>query len=141
MEKGLKTLQTAARTAHRKAAAESQNFDERGISDHNSDSGIGLGSDVEMEVGDEAGSSSKAPTWHAHQKQQQQRPCPQDHTRSRSLPQPLPLYQPPAPLRHNTMTTSPDDMTFTRRDSGSQRWSPDSQNGRGGISISSIVST
>ncbi|KAF2172920.1 hypothetical protein M409DRAFT_49430 [Zasmidium cellare ATCC 36951] len=142
MEKGLKTLQTAARTAHRKAAADSQSFEDRGISDHNSDSGIGLGSDTEMEVGDEAGPSTKASSWHAHPTVQQPH---HDHVRSRSLPQPLPLYQPPPPViqrrtfEGSAMTTSPQDVSF-QGSSASQRCSPESQNGRGGISIQSIVS-
>lgn len=142
MEKGFKTLSTVARTAQRKAVADSQPFEDRGIFDHTSDSGIGLGSDTEMEVGDEAGPSTKASSWHAHPTVQQSH---QDHNRSRSLPQPLPLYQPPPPvaprrtLEGQTMTTSPQELSFQRH-SASQRCSPDSQNGRGGFSIQSIVS-
>ncbi|KAI6913317.1 hypothetical protein KC318_g4501, partial [Hortaea werneckii] len=65
MEKGLRTLQATARTAHRRASATSIQapkqdkpdlqqqagpVSDRGISDHNSDSGIGLdASDAEME--------------------------------------------------------------------------------------------
>lgn len=143
MEKGLKTLQAAARTAHRKAAADSHSFEDRGISDHNSDSGIGLGSgsDTEMEVGNAAGPSTKASSWHAHPTVQQLH---HDHVRSRSLPQPLPLYQPPPPVAQHrtfegtTIMTSPQDVSF-QGSSASQRCSPESQNGRGGISIQSIV--
>ncbi|KAI6882622.1 hypothetical protein KC318_g15320, partial [Hortaea werneckii] len=65
MEKGLRTLQATARTAHRRASAtniqapkqdetglqqQAGPVSDRGISDHNSDSGIGLdASDAEME--------------------------------------------------------------------------------------------
>lgn len=148
MEKGLKTLQTTARTAQRKAAASSgDSYSDQGTADHHSDSGIGLGSDTEMEVGDDAPGPShtkNASSWHAHTGLQQQ--AYQDHVRSRSLPQPiLPLYQPPPPVtlsqRRNfdaPMTTSPASMSFGRPPTFG-RYSPDSQNGRGGISIQSVL--
>lgn len=146
MEKGLKTLQATARTAQRRvSASQGQPFHERGISDHNSDSGIGLGSDTEMEVGDEPG-HTKSASWHAHPDAQRSTSSQADHVRSRSLPQPLPLYQPPPPITHvrrtydNTqMTASPLDMTFGRPTTSFSRYSPDS-NGRGGISIQSVLS-
>ena len=149
MEKGLKTLQTTARTAHRKAAAGAIGlYDEQGIPDHHSDSGIGLGSgsDAEMEVDDGAGPSTKASSWHAHAETQQTHHHHQDHVRSRSLPQLLPLYQPPPPpvaayrrAFDGPMTTSPATMTFTRP-TVSQRYSPEAPNGRGGLSIQSMLS-
>lgn len=145
MEKGLKTLQTAGRTAQRKATAEyNQALEERGISDHNSDSGIGFGSDAEMEVGEPASRRRKASSWHAHTMQQQAPPPEfvEHHVRSRSLPQPLPLYQPPPPIRRSyessSANTSPQDGSFVGQPA-SRRCSPDSQNGR--ISIQSIVSS
>lgn len=130
MEKGLKTLQTTARTAQRKASATSHNsqhsLDERGIPEHNSDSGIGLCSDAEMDVGEDDGEEEAIHQLHHLRYHQQRRiPAPTeiiqpmktnpswqlrssanhqenqqaaiDHSRARSLPQPLPLYQPPPP--------------------------------------------
>ncbi|TKA32346.1 hypothetical protein B0A50_01452 [Salinomyces thailandicus] len=133
MEKGIKALQATARSALRRATATSQHqahhgqapyqpsaacFSDRGVSDHNSDSGIGLeASDAEWEVG----APHHEPTlWHAksaswgayttaqqHQQHQQKqtqagRLQKEQYTRSRSLPQPLPqplpLYQPPPPI-------------------------------------------
>lgn len=118
MEKGLKTLQTTARTAQRKASADYHHHqaqhpqafcggeEDRGISDHNSDSGIVLssGSEPDMEATDErrdSVSSSIVPTrhgasasWSESYGRQQQR-LHQEHLRSRSLPLPLPQYQPP----------------------------------------------
>ncbi|CAK4031486.1 Mitochondrial metal transporter 2 [Lecanosticta acicola] len=140
MEKGLKTLQTAARTAQRKATADyNQTLSERGISDNNSDSGVGFCSDAELEAG-EAETTRKASSWRAHTSEQQPPQYP-EHVRSRSLPQPLPLYQPPPPIRRtfdgSSMMTSPQDMSFSGQPA-SQRCSPDSQNSR--ISIQSIVS-
>lgn len=137
MEKGLKTMQTAARTAHRKAAADSQSFDDRGISDHNSDSGIGLGSDTEIEVGSHALALDRHLSKRAHSMRQQQ--FTESHVRSHSLPQ-LPLYQPPPPptqrsLKDMHTSTSPRDLSFR----GEPRdCSPGTLNGR--ISIHSIVS-
>jgi hypothetical protein len=149
MEKGLKTLLATARTAHKRNNSGSHNgsTDEQGT-DHHSDSGIGLGSDAEMEV-DEAGPTGKYPTWPSHAESAQQPH--QDHIRSRSLPQPLPplpLYRPPPPPLNTQprvydleapMTTSPATMSYVRH-SASQRNSPESQNGRGGISIQSVLS-
>lgn len=115
MEKGLRTLQTASRTAQRKATADSQSFEDAGTSDHHSDSGIGLGSDAETEVGVPAGSyhkpSSSWPQDTAHQPHT-------EHVRSRSLPQLLPLYQPPPPIiqrrtfEGRAITISPQDASF-----------------------------
>lgn len=150
MEKGLKTLQSTARTAQRRASAASHahhSLEDRGISDHNSDSGIGLGSDTEMEVGDDYPlAHTKSASWHAHPNAQQQADVPPEHTRSRSLPQPLPLYQPPPPLnrsRQNTrecpIATSPQTITFARKTANIERYSPDSS--RGGYSIQSVLST
>lgn len=149
MEKGLKNLQAAARRGQRKATTEVQDgsFDDQGITaDRNSDSGIGFGSDAEMEVDDQVGQSRRtSSSWHAPANTQPAQ-C-QEHTRSRSLPQPLPLYQPPPPL--NTyqrrtfdapMTTSPAVMAYPGRPTEFQRYSPDFQNGRGGISIQSMLS-
>lgn len=141
MEKGLKTLQSTVRTAQRKGAADQQraSFDERGISDHNSDSGIGLGSDTEVEAGQQPAQSghSKSASWHARTDPQQA-----DHVRSRSLPQPLPLYQPPPrivrarpTIEGAEMTTSPQDATMP---TSLSRWSPES-NGRGGYSIHQVL--
>ena len=147
MEKGLKTLQATARTAERRNTGSSRNsFDEQGIKDHaRSDSGILMGSDAEMEIDEPAPLTKLHSSWHAHTGTQSNN---QEHVRSRSLPHPLPLlplYQPPPPIiTHvqafdNPMTTSPATMSYVRSTS-SQRCSPDSQNGRGGISIQSVLS-
>lgn len=143
MEKGLKTLQTASRTAQRKATADSRSFEDPGTSDHHSDSGIGLGSDAETEVGVPAGAHHKASSSWPEDTTHQQR---MEHARSRSLPQLLPLYQPPPPIiqrrtfEGRPITTSPQDVSF-QGSMASQRSSPESQHGRGGISIQSIVSS
>lgn len=147
MEKGLKTLQTAARTAQRKELADSQPMEDRGISDHNSDSGIGFGSETEMEAIGEALPSTKSSSWHAPEDTvlSQHREERQEHCRSRSLPMPLPLYQPPPPIvprrtfEGTVLTTSPQDMSVGKP-TPPRRCSPDSQNGRGGISIQSVLS-
>jgi len=112
MEKGVKLLQTTARTAQRKASADhhAQAYcvEDRGISDHNSDSGIVLcsGSEPDMEATDEIGdiapvsaSSRHGPSasWSESYSRQQER-LQQEHMRSRSLPLPLPQYQPPLPV-------------------------------------------
>ncbi|KAK3722896.1 hypothetical protein LTR37_002041 [Vermiconidia calcicola] len=146
MEKGLKNLQATARTAQRRGTASPlRSFDNQGINDHHSvDSGIGLGSDAEMEV-DDAESSRKPASWHAHTAAQQSY---QEHVRSRSLPQPLPLYQPPPPLNTTVrraldadapMTTSPAAISYVRHTS-THRYSPEAQNGRAGMSIQSVLS-
>ena len=145
MEKGLKTLQATARTAQRKAAANSNgSFEDGGIPDQNSDSGIGLGSEAEMEVDESASSQVKSSTWSTHPDRQSSAQL--DHKRTHSLPQPLPLYRPPPPIDtsqrtrfYAPMLASPDSMIFARPPSA-QRCSPDSQNGRGGISIQSVLS-
>lgn len=145
MGMGLKQLQATARTADRKEAAGSSfAYDSQGISDHHSDSGIGLGSDAEMEVVEEAASPGKSASWHAPNERRQSTSHP-EHTRSRSLPQPLPLYQPPPPITtyhrstYNTsMTTSPESTSFGQQ-VPYQRYSPGAQNGRGGISIQSVL--
>ncbi|KAI7277343.1 hypothetical protein KC345_g6675 [Hortaea werneckii] len=152
MEKGLKTLQATARTAHRRASATSIQapkqhepgfgqqagpVSDRGISDHNSDSGIGLdASDAEME-------------------QQVEDFHPEHHVRPRSLPQPLPLYQPPPPISvpkeqktrrpevHSAAVDNPQMMsshhTASRHPARHGKYSPDS-NARGGFSIQSVLS-
>lgn len=112
MEKGVKLLQTTARTAQRKASADhhAQAYcvEDRGISDHNSDSGIVLcsGSEPDMEATDEIGdiapvsASSRhgaSASWSESYSRQQER-LHQEHLRSRSLPLPLPQYQPPLPV-------------------------------------------
>ena len=143
MEKGLRTLQTASRTAQRKATADSQSFEDPGTSDQNSDSGIGLGSDAETEVGVPAGAYHKPSSSWPHNAPHQPH---MEHARSRSLPQLLPLYQPPPPIiqrrtfEGRPITISPQDASF-QGSLASQRSSPESQNGRGGISIQSIVSS
>lgn len=105
MEKGLKTLQITARTASRKAAADqNQAFcEDRGISDHNSDSGIVLcsGSEPDMEVEESVPPSrhGASASWSAAYNRQHHH-LNQEHIRSRSLPLPLPQlpqYQPPPP--------------------------------------------
>ena len=150
MEKGVKTLQSTARTAHRRASAsQGQATDERGILDHNSDSGIGLGSDAEMDVDDvTAPGHVKSSSWHASSSAYQQQ-LQSDHVRSHSLPQPLPLYQPPPPVTRLRQTVEGAEVTISPRTftfgssrpataSGFSRYSPDS-NGRGGISIQSVL--
>ncbi|KAK1084470.1 hypothetical protein LTR33_002641 [Friedmanniomyces endolithicus] len=155
MEKGLKGLQSTARTAQRRASATpgQPSFDERGTSEHNSDSGIGLGnSDAEMDGGDAAAKvqHGKSASWHAHQASQHSSLSLSDHIRSRSLPQPLPLYQPPPPIvstrrtfEGEEMTASPEDAVFPEQRTNypnRSRYSPDS-NGRCGISIQSMLSS
>lgn len=146
MEKGWKTLLSTSRAAQRRTStAPSQRSAEgRGISDHNSDSGIGLGSDTEMEVGHDSG-HTKSASWHAHPAVQQRALAQPDHVRTRSLPQLLPLYQPPPPITQTRrrfdsaeMTASPQTMTFGQPSASFSRYSPDS-NGRGGISIQSML--
>ena len=143
MEKGLKTLQTAARIAQRKASAAYQPIEDRnGIPDQNSDSGIGFGSDAETEAG-QAASSSTAVSWQATEQTQQQ--SHQEHVRSRSLPQPLPLYQPPQAIRRtiqaSTTSSSRCEPSLQAAAASGSRCSPDCQNGRGGISIQSVLSS
>ncbi|QIW97221.1 hypothetical protein AMS68_002739 [Peltaster fructicola] len=112
MEKGLKTLQSTARTAHRRASASySGSFEEPGSgnSDHHSDSGIGLGSDAEMEVGDDAGPSTitnkSATTWSGScPRPQQASQSYMDHARSQSLPIAIPMYRPPPPITQHRRT-------------------------------------
>lgn len=145
MEKGLKTLSTVARTAHRKASVSYPSTEERGgISDQNSDSGIGFGSDAETELGPGQPSSNPS-AWHAHETARQSF---SEHVKPRGLPQPLPLYQPPPPIvrrdfEGTSNTTSPQEMSFgaASQTSQSRRCSPDSQSGRGGISIQSVLSS
>ena len=142
MEKGLKNLLSTARTAQRRGTTGTRDsFDDQGIPDHHSDSGIGMGSDAEMEV-DEAEPAQKPSSWHAHTGAVSSH---QEHVRSRSLPQPLPLYKPPPPViaQRRTfdapMTTSPATMSFGRTTTF-HRYSPEAQNGRGGLSIQSMLS-
>lgn len=150
MEKGLRSLTATARLAQRRGShGEGQLFDEQGISDHTSDSGICLtGSDTEMEVGQVpaiTAQHSKSASWQAHETQH--RPAqPAEHVRSRSLPQPLPLYQPPPPiipakrvLDCSNITPSPDDMTFPRPVATLSHALRD-RTGRSGISIQSVLS-
>ena len=169
MGMGLKQLQATARTADRKEAAGASfafdPMDSQGIPDHHSDSGIGFGSDAEMEAVDvlaAASSPGKSSSWHAHPHHHhhpssntiaRQGSAPaaasyQEHSRSRSLPQPLPLYQPPPPItttHHHqrgtynaSVTTSPESTSFGQRVPYT-RYSPGAQNGRGGISIQSVL--
>ena len=146
MGMGLKQIQATARTADRKEAAGSSfTYDSQGISDHHSDSGIGLGSDAEMEVVEGTGSPGKSASWHAMQSERQTSASYQEHSRSRSLPQPLPLYQPPPPITTHhrstynaSMTTSPESTSFGQQ-VPYQRYSRGAQNGRGGISIQSVL--
>lgn len=133
MEKGLKTLQATTRMAARKASVSQSHhsLSSRGISPQNSDSGIGLGSDTEMEAAESLG-HMKSASWDpqfssssTHHSAASAHVA--EHYRSRSLPQPppLPLYQPPPPppvamaaqpsrrtFESLEMTTSPDDVRF-----------------------------
>ncbi|RMY54040.1 hypothetical protein D0865_04942 [Hortaea werneckii] len=147
MEKGLRTLQATARTAHRRASATSIQapkqdelglqrqtgpVSDRGISDHNSDSGIGLdASDAEME--------QQVEDFHS-----------EHHARPRSLPQPLPLYQPPPPITipREQKTRCPEVHAVDnpqmissshRHPTRHERYPPDS-NARGVFSIQSVLS-
>ncbi|KAF2858552.1 hypothetical protein K470DRAFT_130921 [Piedraia hortae CBS 480.64] len=98
LEMGLKNLQSTARTANRRASAESHGLPAgSGASDHNSDSGIGLGSDGEVDAG------------HVD-KQSWTKPEPA----VRSLPQPLPLYEPPPPIRRVSHMRAVSDCTSAR---------------------------
>ncbi|KAK4552197.1 hypothetical protein LTR86_010551 [Recurvomyces mirabilis] len=136
---------STARTAQRRSSAT-----DRGTSENNSDSGVYLGaSDNEMDTG-LAGTTTaqhtKSSSWHANDAHQQLNMA-NEHVRSRSLPQLLPLYQPPPPVSRPKrtiengieMTTSPEDAVFPRTTTRFSRYSPDS-NGRGGISIESVLS-
>ena len=151
MEKGLKNLQGAARTRERRAPTESSvdavdtTMDYQGITDRNSDSGIGFGSDAEMDVDGANHSRRTSSSWHAASTSQNLQH--QEHIRSRSLPQLLPLYQPPPPLNtqykrvfDRPVTTSPATTSYPGRPAEFQRYSPDFQNGRGGLSIQSMLS-
>lgn len=160
MEKGLKTLQSTARTAQRKATADSFSSEDRdhGEQHHDHDSGISLGSDAEMEVGDtviagpsssftqqQTTSSAAPPRQDTYTTAPAQSRSFRDHERSRSLPQPLPLYRPPLPIAYSTPSTAAmiyqQSATQTahyfvppsRRSSGD-----DSQ--RGGLSIQAMLS-
>ncbi|KAL9535978.1 hypothetical protein SMMN14_00951 [Sphaerulina musiva] len=149
MEKGFKTLQTTARLAQRKASAAYQPKEDRWvIPDHHSDSGIGFGSDAELDVAPGT-SSREAVSWHARRagREQTQLQSHQEHVRSRSLPQPLPLYQPPPPIprtfegRTTTkLPREPSPLPTPTVSAPRQRRSLD-QNGRGGISIQSVLSS
>ena len=159
MEKGIKALQTTARTAQRKASADqNQAFcEDRGISDHNSDSGIVLcsGSEPDMEATDEI--SDKLPvsassrhgasaSWSESYSRQQER-LHQEHLRSRSLPLPLPQYQPPLPVSragkaHGEGARAPAPSNLGAISYGSsayalQRYSPETQQR---LSIQSVLS-
>lgn len=139
MEKGLKTLQSTARTAQRKASLASQSQpllpEDRGISDHNSDSGIVLcsGSEAEMDVDD------TAPRWSETQNLQH------EHIRSRSLPIPhnLPLYRPPPPRKvaetdRAPFSAGPTTISFDGASNQiRERYSPSAQ--QRGISIQSVL--
>jgi hypothetical protein len=155
MEKGIKTLQTTARTAQRKASADqNQAFcEDRGISDHNSDSGIVLCSGSEPDV--EVDESETAPfsrhghgasaSWSESYSRQQER-LHQEHMRSRSLPLPLPQYQPPAPraapkpygheVTGPTSATNLGAISYDRPAYASQRYSPETQQR---LSIQSVL--
>ncbi|KAK4995718.1 hypothetical protein LTR66_004532 [Elasticomyces elasticus] len=173
MEKGLKTLLNTGRAAQKKAnnAAMATNIDttagaqDRGMEEHEGDSGIGC-SDAEMEAGDELGGPSSAATSFSHATassltptslfQPQQAPPPQPAAQRRVAPPPLPLYQPPAiyqtqtgagPLHrrrtsHASLLPRESDLfalpggEFARQ----QRYSPEGQSGRGGPSIQSLLS-
>jgi len=155
MEKGLKTIQSTARTAQRKASVASQSQplapEDRGISDHNSDSGIVLcsGSEAEMDVDDTAPSAkhSASASWSESSANQHLQ---HEHIRSRSLPVPhnLPLYKPPppraarvaqpgvldrAPLSAGPATVSLDSDVHQTQ----QRYSPGAH--QRGISIQSVL--
>lgn len=132
MEKGLKTLHSTARTAHRRASASYQGSfaGSAGNSDHHSDSGIGLGSDVEVEAGDESRPSDilSEPVvgiWPAtyERSQHQTRYPPSDHSRSRSLSYTLPLYKPP-PLPTFQRRQSQERAQATERELQSHVYRP-----------------
>lgn len=163
MEKGLKTLQTTARTAQRKASADQRQAycEDRGILDHNSDSGIVLcsGSEPDMEVDERPPSSSRhgaSASWsesYGRQPQNQQHQhLQQEHIRSRSLPLPLPQYQPPpprtaakpqghalvgAPAAAPAATTHRERYSFEQPSHPTQRYSPETQHR---FSIQSVLS-
>jgi hypothetical protein len=162
MEKGVKLLQSTARTAQRKALADhhAQAYcvEDRGISDHNSDSGIVLcsGSEPDMEATDEIGDSlpvsvsrhGASASWSESYNRQQER-LHQEHLRSRSLPLPLPQYQPPMPV--SRAGKAHGDVTVARAPTASnlgaisyghsayalQRYSPETQQR---LSIQAVLS-
>jgi len=155
MEKGLKNLQATARASVKKVTTEMNDvaFDEQGTTtDRNSDSGISIGSGAEMEVDERANGPSMHRKFSSWQGSNAMPVLPsQEHSRTRSLPQPLsqllPLYRPPPPLKTDQLRTSLGPMsansammTYPRRPADFQRYSPDSQNSRGGVSIQSILS-
>lgn len=151
MEKGLKTLQTTARTAQRKASADRTQtlHEDRGISDQNSDSGIVLcsGSEPDMEVDESAPSSrhGASASWSESYGRKQEH-LHQEHMRSRSLPLPLPQYQPPPPrttkmYEQSTAGAPGVDRTGALSSESSrrfqQRYSPETQQR---FSIQSVLS-
>ncbi|KAH9826851.1 Myb-like DNA-binding domain [Teratosphaeria destructans] len=167
LEKGLKNIQSTSRTAQRRASAASHShqssFDDvyGGNPDHNSDSGIGLASDTEMEAGEPSTTTSLAAVLSAGHVKSASRPAHPDgqqinqpsdakqseHVRSKSLTQSLPLYQPPPPVSMSSrrvygvseLSESPSTFGFGQHIPTSySRCSPDT-NARGGISIQSVL--
>jgi hypothetical protein len=150
MEKGLKPLQAAARRARRGGSINSQAFEESGNSDHASDSGIGLGSDTEREVGIDTAHyyTQSSSQQHAHDMPQSVSRSVSDHGRSHSMSSVsrLPIYEPPPlvslPPRNYEAARSTALHPYVGYSAPTtyRRLSPDSQNGRGGFSIQAVLS-
>jgi hypothetical protein len=150
MEKGLKALQGAARRARRGGSINSQAFEDTGNLDHASDSGIGMGSDTEHEVGiDSANYHTRSSSQqYAHDMPQSASRSVSDHGRSHSMSSVsrLPTYEPPPmislPPRNYEAARSTALHPYVGYSAPStyRRLSPDSQNGRGGINIQAILS-
>lgn len=113
-----------------------------GNSDEHSDSGIGLGSDAEMEVDPLPGPLTRATRPHAQVPQ---------HTQHRTLPPPvqIPLYQPPQAFAarrqtHNgeVVTASPQALSFgwQPRSRSPPTISPTGRRGSGGFRIEEVLS-
>lgn len=150
MEKGLKTLQSTARTAHRRASTSyNGSFEEAGSgnSDHHSDSGIGLGSDAEMDVGDDAGSSRptipRESSWTTAFPPSQSHQAYIDHVRSQSLPVTIPIYRPPLPVTQHRRTIDVPPQTlhpeYSTTDYRSASQQCNTRAPQRGISIQSVL--
>ncbi|KAK8200925.1 hypothetical protein M8818_006244 [Zalaria obscura] len=159
MEKGLKNLQNAARSAHKRASADDATADHRGNDDHEGDSGIGV-SDAEMEAGDAiASTSNSSGANHPFavsnvQSQVQPQPQPQALQQTRPLqpfvqvrvpiPPPMPLYEPPPQVwaRSNTVPRIAPQPTYSavRFQREHQSHSPP-QSQRAAVSIQSMLAS
>ena len=130
-DKGIKNLQTFARSSHkRKASTELVN--DRGKEDHEGDSGVGL-SDAEVEAGRVSKQSSVSATDTIHPVLP--RPVIQ---RRPTLPQ-FPLYQPPLSVIANRQSYANGAPHLGPPQYHQRCHSTGSQTQRGGVSIQSML--